>query len=201
MLRGSVSPAVFTEREVGGRTYHRLNHDYEGLHALARFFITHSGPSQRAGGEGMIPFLIDMAQLFESFVAAWLGEHLPPAQHVEAQESGAYDPEGEIGYRIDLVLYDEAGRPQAVLDTKYKLHTVPAADDVAQVVTYATRKRCQQALLVYPHYAGEWKDFLVGGVRVRTAGFPLDRDLDEAGHKLLSSLPVPLAFSAAMTTP
>lgn len=32
--------------------------------------------------------------------------------------SGATMPKGQIGYRIDLVVYDETQRPVVVLDTK-----------------------------------------------------------------------------------
>ncbi len=188
LLRGVVALAVFTERDIVGRDYNRLNHDYRGMHALARFFITHTGPTQRAGGEAMMPFLVDMAQLFEKFVAAWLAEHLPPVLRVQAQESGSYDPEGEIGYRIDLVLYDPARRPAAVLDTKYKSSSVPVSDDVAQVVSYAMKKGSANAMLVYPHAVDELHEFMVGGVRVRAVGFPLDRDLERGGANFISRL-------------
>jgi 5-methylcytosine-specific restriction enzyme subunit McrC len=188
MLRTAVTPAAFSERDVFGRVYNRLNHDYRGLHALARFFIAHTGPTQRTGGEGMTPFLIDMAQLFEKFVAAWLAEHLPPGLSVQEQESGSYDPEGEIGFRIDLVLYDEGDRPLAVLDTKYKDAALPASDDVAQVVSYAARKGCRQAVLVYPGALTHRKAFMVGGTRVSTTAFPLDSALAGAGQRLLNDL-------------
>jgi 5-methylcytosine-specific restriction enzyme subunit McrC len=188
LLRGAITPAVFTERDVVGRSYNRLNHDYRGLHALARFFIAHTGPTQREGGEAMTPFLLDMAQLFEMFVAAWLTEHLPTGLSVQKQEAGSYDPEGEIGYRIDLVLYSDAGQSLAVLDTKYKDAALPASDDVAQVVSYAARKGCRQALLVYPHALSRPKAFLVGGTRVSATAFPLDTDFEEGGGHFLDGL-------------
>lgn len=196
LLRGAVSPRSFTEGDVIGRPYNRLNHDYRGLHGLARFFIAHTGPTQRSGDAHMTPFLLDMADLFERFVAAWLQKHLPPEQFVKVQETGTYDPEGDVGYSIDLVLYDEGGQPRAVLDTKYKRDAVPASDDVAQVVSYATRKGCAEAVLVYPHDVGAGKDFMVGGVRVRTEGFPLEGDLTVAGTKLLVSMSSPVSFES-----
>ena len=58
--------------------YHRLNRDYEVLHALCRFFLENSGPAHSSGGHTFFPFLVDMAQLFERFVAGWLQKHLPP---------------------------------------------------------------------------------------------------------------------------
>lgn len=188
LLRGAISPTSFVERDVVGRSYNRLNHDYRGLHALSRFFIAHTGPTQRAGDDRMTPFIIDMAQLFEKFVAAWLREHLPAGLSLEAQESGSYDPEGQIGYRIDLVLYDDASRPLAVIDTKYKRDSVPTADDVAQVVSYATRKECRNAVLVYPYVLPKSKALVVGDIRVRSLGFPLSKEVDSAGKRFLETL-------------
>lgn len=188
MLRSAVTPAAYTEQDMIGRSYDRLNHDYRGLHALARFFITHTGPTQQAGADHTAPFLIDMAWLFERFVAAWLREHVPRTLSVVEQESGAYDPEGEIGYRIDLVLYRAGGRALAVLDTKYKEDPVPAAADVAQVLSYASRKRCRQAILVYPSALAQPKKFSVGGASMSTMAFPLNATLEEAGQELLSRL-------------
>lgn len=188
VLYGAVTSVTFTESDVVRRSYNRLNHDYRGLHALARFFIAHTGPTQRSGTDSMAPFLIDMAQLFEAFVAAWLQQHIPPGLWVEVQERGSYDPEGEINYRIDLVLYDDAAHPQAVLDTKYKRTMVPSSEDVAQVVTYAISKGCREAVLVYPHNLGESRDFTVGRVRVRAMGFQLDRDFGSSGTNFIQRL-------------
>ena len=107
---------------------------------------------------------------------------------MQEQESGSYDPEGEIGYRIDLVLYDDAGRPLAVLDTKYKEAGVPASDDVAQVVSYATRKASSTAVLVYPVSLDQSKRFAVGAINVKTAGFTLHANLNAAGASFLAQV-------------
>ena len=188
MLKSAVSPARFTERDTLGRDYNRLNHDYRGLHALSRFFIAHTGPTQRFGSGQMTPFLIKMHDLFEAFVGAWLRENLPDGLSIQEQERGSYDPEGDVGYRIDLVLTDDTGRTLAVLDTKYKRDQKPETQDVAQVVSYATKKGCSEAILIYPWDVGEGKAFRVGGIRVRSLGFPLRGDLDEAGMKIMNRL-------------
>jgi hypothetical protein len=50
-----------------------------------------------------------------------------------------------------LVLRDTStGEILCVLDTKYKDTTTPATDDVAQIVAYAEKMGCQEAILVYP---------------------------------------------------
>ena len=188
LLRRAVSHVTFSEREIVNRSYHRLNHDYRGLHALARFFVANTGPKHGAGDDAMTPFLMDMARLFEEFVAAWLRENLPSGLQARAQETGTYDPESQIHYRVDIVLYDATGHPLTVVDTKYKRDTVPASDDIAQVVTYATKKGCENAVLVYPHRPNQTKSFAVGKVQVKTVGFPLDEDLNKGGQTLMEQI-------------
>lgn len=59
------------------RNYGRLNEDYRPAHALCRFFLDNSGPAHNAGKAEMTPFLVNMANLFELFVAEWLAKNLP----------------------------------------------------------------------------------------------------------------------------
>ena len=49
-------------------------------------------------------------------------------------------------------------------------------------------KGCREAILVYPQSVVAAKEFFVGPVRVRTAGFPLDRSVDEGGTEFLGQL-------------
>lgn len=187
-LRGPVSEVRYQDANCTRQNYDRLSHDYEPLHALCRFFLSQTGPSQRVGQRKMSPFLLKMDNLFEAFVARWLQEKLPRSRRLRIQESGSFDPHGDIEYHIDLVLYERSGRPLAVLDTKYKKTTQPQGSDVHQVVAYALTKGCRDAILVYPQSVVPPKDFFVGPVRVRTAGFPLDISVDEGGVRLLGQL-------------
>lgn len=187
-LRGSISLEEFTATDCERQQYDRLSHDYEPLHALCRFFLAQSGPSQRVGNRQMTPFVLDMAKLFEVFVARWLEAHLPSSRKVIIQETGYFDSAREVGYEIDVALYERDGPPIAVLDTKYKPKLQPETSDVHQVVAYAVEKGCRDAVLVYPRRVHEPKDFFVGSVRVRTAGFPLDGAVDEGGAELLRQL-------------
>ncbi|MCX7038200.1 MAG: hypothetical protein NT005_03560 [Spirochaetes bacterium] len=43
---------------------------------MCRFFLESSGPTHEPGGNLMLPFLVDMARLFELFVAEWLQQHI-----------------------------------------------------------------------------------------------------------------------------
>ena len=172
-----------------GWLYNRLNDDYEPLHALCRFFLDHASPSHEHGPESTLPFLIDMARLFERFVAEWLESHLPDNLALEVQENVRTGSDGEVRFVIDLVVYDiKDMSAQWVLDTKYKAQDGPSSDDVAQVVTYAQLKASDRAALVYPvalahPYVGHFRD-----VSVRSLTFSLADDLEEGGNRFLASL-------------
>lgn len=172
-----------------GRLYHRLNEDYESLHALCRFFLENTGPTHETGAHASIPFLIDMATLFERFVAAWLGSHLPEGLELEKQERVRLSPNGELEFVIDLVLYrGEARVPVAVLDTKYKVPDKPSTADIAQVVAYAEAKDCGRACLVYPSPLPISVPVRVGGIDVLSLVFDVREDLERGGQALLETL-------------
>ncbi len=189
VLQNSTSLDVFTPSDCVGRLYHRLNCDYEPMHGLCRFFLEHTGPSNSRGDKKMLPFLIDMASLFERFVAAWLKQHLPDAYELKVQERVQVS-EGVPTFQIDLVLYDAAeGRALMVLDTKYKKDPIPSNDDINQVISYAQLKDCPDAVLIYPSGAIHAVNTPFGqGRRLRSAAFDLSGDLDQAGRTLLEGL-------------
>jgi len=190
-LQGLVTLQPYAASACVGRTYHRLNEDYRALHALCRFFLDQSGPSHRAGDRSMVPFIVDMALLYERFVAAWLKAHLPTGLELASQDTHTIDAERLLHFTIDLVLRDAAtGRSLCVLDTKYKDNATPASDDIAQVVAYAEAKGCRDALLIYPIEAPSL-DVRIGAIRVRAASFSLGGDLDDAGDRFLRSVLFP----------
>jgi len=187
-LRSAVALQPFTAVDCRNRRYTRLNADYAQLHALCAFFLEAGGPSHRPGDTESVPFVVNMAQLYEQFVAAWLQRYLPAIWQLQFQER--HPLSDQLYFAIDLVLYDRgAGKPVAVLDTKYKVPAAgPDTADVAQVVAYAAAKGAAEAYLIYPQPLDEPLDATVGGVHVRTVSFALDSDLHEAGVQLLQSL-------------
>jgi 5-methylcytosine-specific restriction enzyme subunit McrC len=188
LLAGSVSLQPLDPLACVNRTYNRLNADYRPLHALCRFFLEQSGPSHLTGDREMSAFLVDMGQLYERFVAAWLAARAPECYSVQIQERMHFGVDRGYGFIIDMVIYDrQSGDPLAVLDTKYKAPaTSPAGADIAQVVAYATAKGCKEALLVYPVRLAQPFDAWVGDVRVRSLSFELDGDLEAAGQSFLN---------------
>ena len=86
LLQGLVNLQPFKSSDCVDRKYNRLNEDYQTLHALYRFFLDNTGASHQQGNYSMLPFLIDMAKLYEKFVAEWLRVHLPSHLRVREQE-------------------------------------------------------------------------------------------------------------------
>lgn len=173
-----------------GRLYDRLNSDYEPMHALCRFFLENSGPAHESGDRQMLPFLVDMAMLFERFVVEWLKTNCPRDARVESQEPHHFGTAKSITFRIDIVLRDAfTGDPFAIADTKYKIPAgSPDSSDVAQVVAYAEAKGCSEAFLVYPADIETPLDDRIGNIRVRSVSFSLDGDLERNGKDLLLKL-------------
>jgi 5-methylcytosine-specific restriction enzyme subunit McrC len=186
-LQGAAALQQFNFSDCIGRLYNRLNDDYEVLHGLCRFFLEQSGPLHSTGDHTMFPFLIDMAHLFELFVAEWLREHLPEGYTLQIQANVNLSETNRLKFIIDLVICDlETGRTLCVLDTKYKCPDTPTNDDISQVVTYAEIKGCSEAILVYPHDLDVNLDERLGDIRVRNLTFKIDGDLEAAGKAFLA---------------
>jgi 5-methylcytosine-specific restriction enzyme subunit McrC len=186
-LQGLVTLQPRSADDCIGRVYNRLNEDYRPLHALCRFFLEGSGASHERGDRTMLPFLVDMARLYELFVAEWLKAHLPRHLLLKFQEQ--VNISKTVHFKTDLVLYDiSTGTARYILDTKYKTPKQPAADDIAQVVAYAVSKDCHEAILVYPEDLTHPLNVLVGDIQVRSLTFSLKDDLDRAGQAFLQKL-------------
>ncbi len=186
-LQGFVTLKHFKSEACIDRTYHRLNQDYQLLHALCRFFLDNTGPSHKTGDREMLPFLIDMANLYEKFVAEWLKANTPKGFVIAQQYRVKHDK--NYFDKIDLILRDiETNEILYVLDTKYKVIDKVENTDRNQVVTYATLLNCKNAILIYPQNLKVPIDKQIGDIRVRSLTFSLDSDLNQAGKIFLTSL-------------
>ncbi|MEG4533475.1 5-methylcytosine restriction system specificity protein McrC [Microcoleus sp. D2_18a_D3] len=186
-LQGFVTLKSFKSDACMDRNYHRLNQDYQLLHALCRFFLDNTVPSHETGDREMLPFLIDMANLYEQFVAEWLKANTPKGFFVKQQHRVTHDQ--NYFDRIDLLLCDIAtSKVQYVLDTKYKAPDKVANNDIHQIVAYANALKCQNAILIYPQNLTQPLDIKNDDIRVRSLTFSLDSDLNEAGKTFLKSL-------------
>jgi 5-methylcytosine-specific restriction enzyme subunit McrC len=187
-LNGFTTLTPFAPHACVGRLYNRLNADYGPLHALCRFFLEHSGPGHQVGEHTFLPFLVDMARLYELFVAEWLKQHLPAERfRVQVQEQVTLGTAQDLHFNIDLTLYDaESGEALCVLDTKYKAPDKPSNADIFQIMAYAEVKRCQEAALIYPTPVPF--DERLGEMRVRSLTFATEGDLEESGEAFLRQL-------------
>ena len=188
LLQPLVTLRPYQPTDCQNRSYSRLNQDYATLHALCRFFLEHTGPLLADSSHQLMPFLLNMAQLYERCVANWLQANLLPPYRIKAQESTTLGPNDELRFQIDLTLYGENGRPLAVLDTKYKTPDRPSPADVSQVITYAKAKGCQHALLIYPQPLPQPLHVTVGDVQLHTLTFGLNEPLDSAGKQFIYQL-------------
>ena len=116
--------------------------------ALARWLITGAAPALDVGERLFAVFRLDLARLFEQFVAALLQTRLAEAQ-VWPQRGVPLDQAGQFVVRPDLVVERE-GQPPLVLDTKYKSPTPTDPADIYQLLTYCQALGARRAALVYP---------------------------------------------------
>jgi 5-methylcytosine-specific restriction enzyme subunit McrC len=134
----------------------------------------------------MLPFLVNMARLFELFVAEWLKLNLPSHLVAKVQEPVA---NVEVTALIDVVVNDAiSGETRFVLDTKYKRADKPANEDIFQIVAYAKAKQCREAILIYPVALAKPLDTMWADIRVRSLTFDLSGDLDRAGRLFIEDL-------------
>lgn len=189
LLAGTVSLAPIGPELCAGRSYHRLNRDYQVLHALCRLFLEQSGPAVGQGEQDFMGFAVHMPALFEAFVAEWLRVHLPPEWELDVQHRVPLEGSDRLAFQIDLALWEKgSGKYLAVLDTKYKREREPEEGDIQQVVAYAVRMGTAKAFLIYPHTGIHTRSLRVGPVEVEMLAFDLGLDLDRAGGRLVDEL-------------
>ncbi|UVE49653.1 McrC family protein [Haloferax larsenii] len=186
-LREIATLQEFTANDCTGRTYRRLNSDYEFMHSLCYLLLDNSGPTREMGEQEMRPFSVDMPRLYERFVARWLKEHVPQSYEVQSQKTVTIHESPSIQFDIDLVIKYN-GNVVAVADTKYKERTRPDTDDIAQVVAYAEYYGTENAFLIYPEDLQTDFDVAVGDVHVQDLQFRLGGDLEANGSTFRSDI-------------
>lgn len=193
-MQQHVTPMRFTSQDLEKFDYNGLNVDYRITHALCMFFLRHSGPGHAPGTEGMLPFAVDMERLFEEFLARWLEAHIPPSWRLYSKHQVRSEGPTPLGFELDIVLYDSAGKAAAVIDAKYKHDGVVALEDIYQVHAYSSQVACSLALLVYPVARSRRFEADIGReshVRIVAIGFDLSKSLESAGRPLLEAIGVP----------
>ncbi|MBD2561739.1 MULTISPECIES: McrC family protein [Nostoc] len=186
-LQGLVTLQPCSAEDCIARQYNRLNPDYELLHNLCRLFLENSSPSHKRGNYKTLPFLADMAHLYELFVAEWLKKNTPQGYFFKQQHP--IEISQNRHFNIDILLCDaDTGKTIAVLDTKYKAPEQAGNTDIHQMISYANTTKCKQAFLIYPKDLTQALDIKSDEIRVRSLTFSLDDNLDRAGQTFLKNL-------------
>ncbi len=189
ILQSAATLEPYSSDSCVGRSYHRLNQDYQPLHALSRFFLDQGGPSHYIGDREMTPFLVNMASLFEMFVAEWLKEHAPKNWRIKDQMMVPFGVERQRHFRPDIVVEDiNTGEVLLVLDTKYKVTEEASNADIHQMVTYAHLLNCDTAVLIFPTLPTYSGTFDMRDIHIHSLSFAIDHDLEKSGHFFLGEL-------------
>lgn len=178
----------------------RLNGHYGVALQLARVILeavswTHRDGTYRGGA-----FLVDMAAVFEGYIANRLVAHLGNrGLQVSAQDRRWWlDADHAIALRPDIVV-SQIGETVTVADTKYKVlndgtGAIPNAD-VYQAVAYALALGVPEAHLIYVSgdVSARTVDVPSAGVRVHAHAIPLAGSAEQIEHNVagLCSLIVP----------
>jgi len=187
-LAGTITIMPTEARECIHRFYHRLNDDYEPMHGLCRLFLEHLGPGIEAGEHVFIPYVVDMPLLFETFVAEWLQDHVPPELRISPQYRVNLEANVNLTFVMDILIKNKAtGQVLAVLDTKYKRAARPDESDISQVTAYAVQMQAPKAILVYPSFETQLITVRIGDISVESLVFDITRE-DMGGDAFLSEL-------------
>ena len=187
-LAGTITVTPVEARECIHRFYHRLNDDYEPMHGLCRLFLEHLGPGIEAGEHVFLPYVVDMPLLFETFVAEWLQDHVPPELRISPQYRVNLEANVNLTFVMDILIKNKAtGQVLAVLDTKYKRAARPDESDISQVTTYAVQMQAPKAILVYPSFETQPITVRIGDILVESLVFDITRE-DMGGDAFLSEL-------------
>jgi 5-methylcytosine-specific restriction enzyme subunit McrC len=110
--------------------------------------------------------LLPMEVIFEDFLAGFLETHFSDAWKIEYQKSNMYfssEPKA-FQMRHDIFITSKINGKSIIIDAKYKMRESSYKDDAKkginqadmyQVVGYALRRSCEDAILVYPNIESE----------------------------------------------
>jgi 5-methylcytosine-specific restriction enzyme subunit McrC len=162
----------------------RLNAHYQPALALARMVLRSRSVDVLDAGVRATGFLVNMNTVFEEFLTTALARALTPwgGRCVAQDTRYRLDQAGLIPLRPDLVRYGADGRPQAVVDAKYKAEKptgYPNAD-VYQLLAYCTATRLKTGHLVYAEGGAETSDVFVPNAQVVIHRHALDLGLPVA---------------------
>lgn len=155
----------------------RVNERYHATLRLATLVLRHQSFELGPGGLRVASFVVDMARVFEQFVATALREAWRSYPGVtRAQFPVSLDVKGDVRMLADVV-HSTEGRPRIVADAKYKLESgagrYPNADHY-QMLAYCTALAVPVGWLIYAQGSGGAVERTVRHTAVRIVERPLD---------------------------
>lgn len=155
----------------------RINERYHAVLRLAGLVLRHQSFEVGTGGLSVAAFVVDMARVFEDFVATALREawrDRPGA--TRSQYDTFLDTSRGIRMRVDVV-HSVDGLPTIVADAKYKLESssgrYPNADHY-QMLAYCTALAVPVGWLVYAGGSGVHRRRRVTNTGIDVIEYPLD---------------------------
>ena len=131
--------------------YTPLNEHYKIILVLCELFLKDLSMAEEKFGENSaISFLIDMNELFQSFVANFLTDRLFDYKIEQQKEISPVNKKTGLKIKLDLLI-SKNDQPILVLDTKYKeFVNDPEAEDIYQLFYYCNRTQVENCCLIYP---------------------------------------------------
>ncbi|MGC7153058.1 McrC family protein [Paenarthrobacter ureafaciens] len=164
-------------------TESRINDHYVPALRLSEIILRTMSAEAGVGHRSVASFVVNMATVFEDFVATALREALEPRPGLTEWQYEAFMDEAEPGYsssdRVRMyvdVVHSVQGRPAMIFDAKYKAASASGAypnADHYQMLAYCTSLGVPCAWLVYAG-AGEPRVRRIRNSDVSVVEFPLD---------------------------
>ena len=139
----------------------RLNERYHAALRLAEVVLRHTAAEPGPGGIEVASFVVTMSTVFEDFVTTALSEALKGQQGTLNKQYAAYltgegdhrtGRQDDVKMACDLVHLSPTGRPDLIVDAKYKIASSSGAyanADHYQMLAYCTALGVRSAWLVY----------------------------------------------------
>lgn len=146
---GVQAPAQASALRAPTRRTTRLNRHYEPALGLAELILASKGLAHQFGLVPAAGFLLDMARLFERFVAKRLRALL--ALHgVRTFEQDRHPLDEAEAYVVkpDLVLQQDSSGKRLVVDTKYKTGDHASREDLYQMIAYCRALSVPRGVLI-----------------------------------------------------
>ncbi|MBC7533449.1 MAG: hypothetical protein H7318_17905 [Oligoflexus sp.] len=176
----------------------RHNGRYRRLLYLAKMIMSHSSYSLNFGDRQHSAFLINLASLFEKYVARSIASSVRDVKLKSISQKNLHlDLGRKIECKPDILLFSpELEAPVAVLDTKYKdyLNKGMTTSDGFQMVAYMLATNSDKAWLVYPEFLDIHESLPLEirvenkTMRIYRIGFETSIAPEEAGRRFLDRI-------------